>query len=87
MMGFGGGMANSCDTWLSGERNRMLGNEWALGFWTGHNAGSPDSRMVGQTASREQILAAVEVACRENLTRPLADAVSRTYVRFKRENR
>ena len=72
---FGG--VQSCAVWQSSPRNQLAGQNWILGFFSGHNYAS--AQRVGQATNASEIIDEVKKICTAQPTMRLRDATKEAY--------
>lgn len=69
----------SCATWLSSPQNRLAGESWLLGFWSGLNTFNTQDSAVGSRTDGEGVIAEVRKVCDKSPSKSLNDAVESVY--------
>ena len=67
----------SCAVWQSSPRNQLAGQNWILGFFSGHNYGSV--QRVGQATNASGIISEVKKICTAQPTMRLREATKEAY--------
>ena len=85
------GLGNvSCATWLSTPTNRIRGEQWVFGFWSGLNQASAfegGDGAVGKSTDQPGIAGEVRKLCEEMPSKRLQDAAGTIFYRFKDSGR
>ncbi len=85
---FGG--QTPCAIWLSNPTARQQGLSWLFGAWSGLNMAAAmrnDVYDVGHTLRPAEVAAAVEVVCRQTMTKIMSLAVLEAYVAARAAHR
>lgn len=75
----------SCATWQSDASERLAGDWWIWGFWSGRNSGRMAA--VGMSTDANGLLAEIKLACEAKPSASLVSATIAVYERMRREGR
>lgn len=74
----------SCATWLNEPAQRLLSEQWILGFWTAMNAYSEPGGAVGQSTDQAGIVGEVRKDCQGQPSLKLMYATYKAYIRMQK---